>query len=265
MLHLRFFVNLQTKVIKVNTETFIVKIKIMCRKVGLFFVSFMLLCSVQQSYAQSMGGIQNLPAYDMKRLHFGFVLGVNEMNFAVKRTPDYRTFDSLLIVQPESQWGFHIGIISDLRLGEYFNARFIPSLSFGDRILNYSLIEKGRIENYSKKIESTFIDFPLLMKFKSDRMTNMRAYVIGGFKYSIDMASLAKKKLQDDDVIKLKRNDYSIELGTGFDFYLEYFKFGVEIKMAYGLRDLLKREGTVYTNSIEKLNTKIFYLTFTFE
>jgi hypothetical protein len=210
-------------------------------------------------------GIQNLPAYDLKRLRFGFVLGVNEMNFSVKRSPDYRTFDSLLIVLPESQWGFHIGIISDLRLGQHFNARFIPSLSFGDRILQYSIVNDGVIENFNKKIESTFIDFPLLMKFKSDRMTNVRAYVIGGFKYSIDMASLAKKKLQDDDLIKLKRNDYSFEIGTGFDFYLEYFKFGVEIKMAYGIRDLLKREGTIFTNSIERLNTKIFYLTFTFE
>lgn len=187
------------------------------------------------------------------------------MNFSVKRSPDYKTYDSLMIVQPQEQWGFHIGIISDLRLGTNFNMRFIPSLSFGDRILNYSVIEKGNIENYTKQIESTFIDFPLLLKFKSDRMTNVRAYVIGGFKYSIDMASLAKKKVQDKDVIKLKRNDFSAEIGTGFDFYLEYFKFGIEIKMAYGLRDLLKREGTIYTNTIEKLNTKIFYLTFTFE
>ena len=210
-------------------------------------------------------GIQNLPAYDLKKLHFGFILGVNEMNFSVKRTNDYRAYDSLLIVQPEAQWGFHIGIISDLRLHDNFNLRFIPTLSFGDRILNYSILQNGKIEAYSKKIESTFIDFPLLLKFKSDRLTNVRAYVIGGAKYSIDMASLAKKKLQDDDMIKLKRNDFSTELGVGFDFYLEYFKFGVEIKMAYGLRDLLKREGNIYTNTIEKLNTKIFYLTFTFE
>ncbi len=210
-------------------------------------------------------GIQNLPAYDLKRLHFGFILGVNEMNFSVKRSADYRTYDSLLIVLPESQLGFHIGIISDLRLGEHFNARFIPTLSFGDRLLNYSITEKGQIENYTKKIESTFVDLPLLFKFKSVRLTNTRAYVIGGIKYSIDMASLAKKKIQDDELIKLKRNDYSFEIGTGFDFYLEYFKFGIEIKMAYGVRDLLKREDNIFTNTIEKLNTKIFYVTFTFE
>lgn len=225
----------------------------------LLFMSF-----VDYGNAQNLK-IQNLPSYDLKRLHFGFVLGVNEMNFAVKRVPDYRLFDSLLIVQPEPQWGFHIGIVSDLRLHEYFNLRFIPSLSFGDRILHYSILENGSIENYTKKVESTFIDFPLMVKFKSVRLTNARVYLIGGGKYSIDMASLAKKKSEDDDLIKLKRNDYSFELGVGFDFYLEYFKFGTEIKMAYGMRDLLKREGSIYTNTIEKLNTKIFYITFTFE
>lgn len=237
----------------------------MHHKAKVFFAVLFIILLHSSGFSQIPGGIQNLPGYDVKRLRFGFILGVNEMNFSVKRSPDYRTFDSLMIVQPESQWGFHIGIISDLRLGDYFNARFIPSLSFGDRILNYSIIDKGDIKNYTKKIESTFVDFPLLLKFKSDRMTNVRAYVIGGFKYSIDMASLAKKRVQDQDVIKLKRNDFSLEFGTGFDFYLEYFKFGIEIKMAYGIRDLLKREGTIYTNTIEKLNTKIFYLTFTFE
>lgn len=236
------------------------------RKIPLIFAVILFLVSFQDiALAQSNPKIENLPAYDVRRMRFGFILGVNQMNFSVKRSPDYRSFDSLMIVQPAAQWGFHIGIISDLRLGQHFNARFIPSLSFGDRILNYSIIENGKIEDYSKMIESTFIDFPLLLKFKSSRMTNVRSYVIGGFKYSIDMASLAKKKVQDEDIIKLKRNDYSVEFGTGFDFYLEYFKFGVEIKMAYGLRDLLKREGTIYTNTIEKLNTKIFYLTFTFE
>jgi hypothetical protein len=210
-------------------------------------------------------GIQNLPAYDLKRLHFGFVLGINEMNFSVKRTTDFKLYDSLLVVQSQPEWGFHIGIVSDLRLNENFNLRFIPSLSFGDRILTYSITEKGKVENYMKRIESSFVDFPVFVKYRSKRMTNARAYVLGGGKYSIDMASLARKKTSDDDLIKLKQNDYSVEIGVGFDFYLEYFKFGTEIKMAYGLRDLLVRENNIFTNTIEKLNTKIFYLTFTFE
>ena len=65
--------------------------------------------------------------------------------------------------------------------------------------------------------------------------------------------------------MRLKRNDYTYELGTGFDFYLDFFKFGVELKMDYGMRDLLQRDKTVYTNSIDKLSSKMFLLSFTFE
>jgi len=35
--------------------------------------------------------------------------------------------------------------------------------------------------------------------------------------------------------------------------------------MSYGLRDLLIKENTIYTNSVKRLNSKIFQLSFTFE
>jgi len=211
-------------------------------------------------------GIQNLHDFDKKRIRFGFILGFNEMDFSIKRNNDIVLYDSLMSVTTKPQFGFHIGIISDLKLAEHLNLRFIPSLSFGDRIIEYNILEKtSNIEKYTRKIESTFIEFPLLLKFKSVRLTNTRAYLIGGGKYSIDLASLILKRAIKDDVIKLYRNDYSFELGVGFDFYLSYFKFGAEIKMAYGIRDMLKRENTIYTNSIDYLKSKIFYLTFTFE
>lgn len=210
-------------------------------------------------------GIQNLPAFDLKPIHFGFTIGINQMNFSVKRNQEYKSTDTLLILHSKPKFGFHIGIISDLRLNNNFNLRFIPTLTFGDRILYYSLLENGKITDYNKKIESSLVDFPLLLKFKSNRMTNVRGYIFGGAKISVDAASLAKRKQQDDDIIKLKRIDYTGEIGSGFEFYLEYFKFGIELKMSYGIFDILKREGNIYTNSIERLNTKIFFLSLTFE
>jgi len=236
------------------------------KKNSVFCIIYLLLYNFlnAQITAQSKG-IENLPVYDLRKMHFGFVLGINEMNFSVKRTTDTNLYDSLLILTSEPQWGFHIGIITDLRLAEYFNLRFIPTLSFGDRILNYTILKNNQEEKYIKKVESSFLDFPLLLKYKSSRLTNTRAYIIGGIKYSVDMASMAKKKTQEDEIIKLKKHDFTGEIGVGFDFYLKYFKFGTEIKMAYGLKDLMIRENTIYTNSIDKLNTKIFYLSFTFE
>ncbi len=210
--------------------------------------------------------IQNNPKYDLKPYHFGFALAANKMDFSIKPVENFNSLDSVMVIESQPQWGFNIGIVSNLRLGQSFDLRFIPTLSFGDRILNYSLVENDTFKiTRPKKIESTFIDFPLILKYKSQRMNNARAYVLSGFRYSIDLASQAKKKDRKKDLIKLKQNDMLFEFGVGFDFYLTYFKFATEIKMAYGIRDLLERDNTVYTNSIKKLNSKIFQISFLFE
>jgi hypothetical protein len=215
--------------------------------------------------AQSHPKIENLPKYDLKPYHFGFALCANKMDFSVRPDPKWQSTDSLLTIQSTPQYGFNIGIVSNLRLGTYADLRFLPTLSFGDRVLDYTLKKDTSTVSVSKKIESTFIDFPLLLKYKSKRLNNVRAYVITGFQYSIDMASQAKKKDKNNDLVKLKSNDFLYEFGVGFDFYLEYFKFSTEIKMMYGMRDLLERDNTIFTSSIKRLNSKIFQISFLFE
>ena len=116
-------------------------------------------------------------------------------------------------------------------------------------------------------MESTYLDFPLLFKFKSARLTNFRAYVLFGAKYSFDLASLAKKKDQraDEIFVKIKPHDLSGIIGVGVDFYTLYFKFAIELQFSYGFLNLIKRENNIFTNSLESLNSKIFQLNFTFE
>ncbi len=223
------------------------------------------------SSAQVMS-VRNLPKYDYKKYHFGFILGLNQMDFVVNPINDFRNVDSIYGVETEGEMGFNIGIVSNLRLAEYWDFRFIPTLSFGDRnvifrVRKYSpLFGDTAILEEVKRVESTYLDFPFYFKYKSKRLNNMRAYVIGGFKYSIDLASQAKKKEREDEyLIKLIANDMLMETGVGFDFYLQYFKFGIELKMSYGIFDLLKRENNVYSESIDQLSSKIFQLSFTFE
>jgi hypothetical protein len=93
----------------------------------------------------------------------------------------------------------------------------------------------------------------------------MRAYVFGGIKFSFDLASQANKKEEDNYEPKLYRTDTYGIIGAGMDFYMNWFKLGIEVSMAYGARDMLLREGNMYTNSIESLRSKIFMFTFTFE
>jgi hypothetical protein len=199
--------------------------------------------------------------------HFGFLLAVNQMDFALKTVEDYKQFDSLVYLTSKPSLGFSIGIVSQLRLTDHFVMRFVPTLSFGDRSLVYTIKQGDSVNlSQSKRVESTFMEFPILFKYKSRRLVNAQAFVLAGAKYTIDMASQAKKKNNVGDVpIKLSRHDFMGEVGTGFDFFLPYFKFGIELKMSYGLLDLLKREDNIYTNPVKRLGSKVFQLSFTFE
>lgn len=218
------------------------------------------------SHAQKKPRIENLPKYDLKPYHFGFLLALNQMDFIIKPNKNFSSSDSLLVLEAEPQLGFNIGIISNLRLGNYTDLRFLPTLSFGERILEYTIKTDSNTTNLTtKKIESTYLDFPLLFKYKSKRLNNVRSYLIGGIQYSLDLASQAKKKQNNLELVRIKSNDIMCQIGIGFDFYTEYFKFATEIKMSYGLKDLIVRDNSILTNSIDRLNSKIFQLSFLFE
>jgi Outer membrane protein beta-barrel domain len=238
------------------------------------------------TYAQSQK-VLNLPRYDFAKYHFGFILAGNQMLFSIKPNTDFSkqlytneqapglNYDSLYIlsVTSDPSPGFTIGIVGNLRLGKYFDLRFIPSLAFGERNVNYSLLayrdSVASIFEISKPITSTYVELPLHIRYKSKRLNNMRAYVLAGFKYNIDLASNKKNKAEDADgnptFIKLIKQDLMAEFGVGFDFYTNFFKFGIELKMGYGLFDLLVRENNIFTDGISHLNSKILTFSLSFE
>jgi hypothetical protein len=209
--------------------------------------------------------VQNLPKYDKQRVHFGFLLGVNVTDFKIRRSADFLSLDSLYVVESAKQTGFNIGIVADLKLAENFNLRFVPDLAFSQRNLDYTFRDGQAETTVIKEIESTFLEFPLDLKFKSNRINNYRAYVVAGVRYSIDMVSQAKVENKDKDFVKLKKNDYGYQVGVGFDFYMERFKLSPEIKMYHGLRNLLVDDPKIFSTSLESLRSRIFMISFTFE
>lgn len=254
------------------------------RKIFFVFAPFIFLFTVQGSYGQSHK-LMNLQSYDNAQYHFGFTLGLNQMLFTIKpvsdlntrvfsslQTPELNVDSSMLLgVNSTPTVGFNIGIVGDLRMGRYFNLRFVPDLAFGERYINYSILGYEHdgttsLIDVRKNVGSVFIDFPFTVKYKSKRHNNILAYLIAGGQYSLDIASNARKRDSGEQiVVKLNKNDIYALVGVGFDFYNPWFKLGVELKMAYGFFDMLKRDKTIYTLGIEKLDSKIFQLCFTFE
>ncbi len=232
--------------------------------------------------------ILNMETYDQDKFHFGFVLGGDMSYITIKPVSNLNTlvFDStkmpdilpapnmgkILSIISNPTPGFVISIVSNMRIGNNFDLRFIPSLAFGDRDLVYSIqvfrSTDTTIMSITKRVPSTYINFPLELKFKSDRYNNFRAYMMSGVQYTLDLSSQAKKREQrssSEKILKFNSNDVYLEGGVGFDFYNEWFKFGLELKMMYGLFNVLKKENNIYTDGIESLRSKIFQISLTFE
>ena len=207
----------------------------------------------------------NLSKYDRQMFHFGFSLGLNYADLAVKNVENIQSLDSVFVVEPKGALGFNLGIVSDMRLGEHFNLRFIPGISFAGRTMEYTLYERDTLPVfYEKTVNSVYLEVPLYFKFRSRRINNWRVYIIGGGKFQYDMAT--KEEVESDEVVlKLKKEDYTWDLGVGIDFYLEYFKLSTEVKMAFGLNNLIVQDQTVFTNSIQSLKSKTFLFSIYFE
>ena len=201
--------------------------------------------------------------------HFGFMLGYNQFDYRIASKPDLAEYDSLKMVSTRSLSGFSLGIVTNLRMGKYFDLRFIPGLSFGDRYVNYTIRYSSGSEIVTpKSVESVYLDLPLLVKFKSSRMlNNLRAYVIAGGQYSFDMISAKKKKspMNGDVVLKLNPHDVQAQVGVGLDFYCTYFKFSTEFKMSFGFFDMLVKEDNMYATSVTSLKAKNIQISFIFE
>lgn len=243
----------------------------------------------------------NIPNYDNEPYHYGFIIGYNQMLFAIDYIDNYQGINHLSSefppnnvmpdigddfttsdfmvnkITPMMTHGFSVGIVGNLRLAKHFDLRLIPTLSFGERRIVYNIVSTTAIDNTTGELKeytvqsdthSTFVEFPLQVKIRSNRNQNTAAYLIAGANYKIDMAS--QKKLYDEDAnrpnaLRVNRHDIAAEIGAGFDFYTGYFKLGIELKMSYGLLDIAKDHDFLYTSSFDSLRNKTFQLSFTFE
>lgn len=264
----------------------------------------LLMLLLPQSLVAQRNKPQNLRTYDNEPYHFGFILGFNRMSYSFKYFDDYallphksseypNTADAnyninatyyARSIESQPQPGFTVGVVGNLRLAKYFDLRLIPSLSFGTRTIKYRLYKdmpdgseiKDLDFDINKSILSTFIEFPLQVKYRSKRLNNIAAYIIAGGNLKFDLASQKKSKIDVIDQntgkeisvidnIRVKKSDFALEIGTGFDFYNSYFKLGVEVKMSWGLFNILNSQDLIYDSSVKSLHNKTFQLSLTFE
>ncbi len=214
---------------------------------------------------------------DQNDLSFGFLFSYVSSNYKIVKQPNWRApyfdqgtnkyiTDSLRSISSNSLPGFAIGFITRYTLMEHLEVRITPALVFSDRSLTYTYDDPAL--NVTKQIQPTSVDLPLLLKLKSDRLGNFRAYVLAGVKYSYAISKGAGDENTLDPLQKLVRNTGgfgSYETGIGCDIYFEFFKLSPEIKLSNSFGNVLVPENQPFSAPISKLSLHTIMFSLYFE
>ncbi len=207
-------------------------------------------------------GTYNFLDFQQKPYYFGITLAYNSAKYSVVHSDNFIKNDSIRIAETTTGGGFNLGIVTNLKIGQYFDFRFLPTLSFTDRSIEYTTFEAGRVE---KRIESVFVELPFHVRYKSDPYKDLRLFIIGGGKYSFDVANNSRSR-QNTQLLKVAPSDFSIEVGAGVQIFFPYFIFSPEIKVSHGLSNtLIYNENLSYSNVLDKVRSRTFTISFHFE
>ncbi|MDR0230448.1 MAG: PorT family protein [Flavobacteriaceae bacterium] len=233
----------------------------------------------------------NKPDWDKQRVHWGYYLGFNSFNYKFNYDAKYYTRlealkekypDSATEVQIQNAIGFNVGLVGNLRIFEYLDLRFEPGLAYTKRdllipqalILGYlsdsgvPVIDPATINSYSTRNDSsTYLHFPLLLKFSALRTGNIRPYVVGGVSADLNLTSNSKSTEENPTIWRTKQWTSNYELGLGMDIYFEYFKFSPSIRGVFGIEDAMMRDenpNSPWTGNIGSMKSRGIFVNFTF-
>lgn len=246
-----------------------------------------------------------LQTYDWAPYHWGFLIGANFMDYTLYLkenfqddvfyeatdlhlvdwhlpTTDFQNYQITSVIRDTTSKilsslprpGFSVGVIGDLRLGDHFNLRFSPTYSMSAINIDYTvLISYSDPDDPNKEVIKQVIgvsqnphvnclEFPLHLKYRSKRYNNIAAYLIGGVNPKLYF-TFSKAPV---DWIRTTPFDLALEFGSGFDIYNQWFKMGIEIKMGFGVLNVLNEDQVYYYgNPLEKLKNKQLQVSLTFE
>ena len=234
----------------------------------LFLTLLIFIVLGSSSYAQKFKQ-ERYKNFDKRMFHFGFMLGFNSSDFTVYQNVNAYEQFGLKLLENDAQPGGQLGILTTMKLGTpVLRLRFIPTLSFQERLLRYTFEDTvlNKDEIGEERVNSTNLDFPLMLQFRTKRLNNFTAYVLVGGQYSIDLQSQEKASQNYiDPYIKIRRNDVQGQIGAGLEFFAPYFKFGIELKYSHGFMNSFIQDNTNIANPINKLYNKVWSLSLIFE
>jgi hypothetical protein len=231
----------------------------------LLILTVILLAQSVQAQLFSKERLSNLENFDKRFLTWGYFLGFNSYDFKIDYIEQFTDSNTDVIV--ETQSGFNVGLIGDMRISSYINLRLEPGLYYAQRNLTFPNFTEDI--DAKREVKSTYIHIPLLIKVSTKRLNNIKPFIIGGVSTSLNLSS-NEKNPEDNKTgtFRMTNGTSYYELGFGIDFYLFYFKFTPSIRGVFAMSDELIRDddpNSPWTNNIDKLATRGVFVNFTFQ
>ncbi|MCU0398788.1 MAG: PorT family protein [Cyclobacteriaceae bacterium] len=230
---------------------------------GSKIILIILLCSSGVIQAQSyLWARKNNPFYDEKRkVSYGFLIGLHTTAYQIQYSDQMVTgLDTVYSVEPGWKPGFSLGFLVNLRAHEFIDLRITPKVAFYENTVTYRYTDET---SRQELVETTMVELPFLIKYKSMRRGNIRMYMVGGIKPGIE-ASGQRNVENVTDKLEVKDFNLSLDAGIGFDLYFPLFKFSPEIRFSRGLLNQLDNTTNPLGAPLKYINTNTitFYMIF---
>lgn len=228
-------------------------------------LSFVLLASTAEAQLFSKERLANLENFDQRFLSWGYFLGFNSYDFKFDYVDQFGDDNTDILV--EGQAGFNVGLIGDMRVNNYINLRLEPGLYFTQRNLTFpNLTEPNDIV---REVKSTYIHVPLLVKFSTKRLNNIKPFVVAGVSQSFNLSSNENNPEDNNEgQFRTTTTTSYFELGFGVDLYLYFFKFTPSIRGVFATSDELVPDddpNSPWTSNINSMGTRGIFVNFTFQ
>lgn len=206
---------------------------------------------------------RNNPEFDRRKISYGFMIGIHTSMYETRYSELFVTqsFDTVHSVQGQFTGGFSLGFLVNLRLHEMLDLRILPKAGFYNHKVTYYYTDNT---SRQQLVETTMVEFPVLLKYKSMRRGNVRMYMIGGFTPGFE-ASGKNDAETTQETISIGTFNLTLDAGIGFDFYFPLFKLSQEIRFSRGLVNMLGSESSIYNLPLQSIQTNTISVYFIFQ
>ncbi|WP_201981710.1 type IX secretion/gliding motility protein PorT/SprT [Hymenobacter rubidus] len=200
--------------------------------------------------------VDNLPNYDFRWFHPGMYVSISASRFTIEQSASYIQ-NQYVTANSISSPSLGVGFIGDARLGgplSPFILRFSPGVNFLTRRVEFTPRNYHSPDSIvTQEVTSTVAQFPLMLKYQSDRRRNTRMYMIAGLNPILTASN--RRSNPKSNQLQALNSDLTLEYGVGLDLFYPLFKLAPELRFSHGLRNLLVPHNDVFSQSLQSIST----------